>query len=506
VLKNSVNNLTKLTDFFMWSLKAQRRISANTQAAYAQDLSVFVEFYKNWRADEMVEISNEILEKFFDFLRQKGASDSTIARRMATIAQFLEFCLDEKLARMAEFTKPSQGSSGPSKMAEFTKPSQGSSGPSKMAEFTKPSGSPDQAAIASQESPNTAKMAGNIGMICVENCDKNRHVGNKNACENFGKKYVFDKPKFRLNPLFSPFFELSDLEKMRGILDENSPSDLRLRAIIEVLYSTGLRISELLALKKSDLSAIFGHQALVVRGKGGHERVVFFSEISLEFLKKYVDMFFDSVAKSEGQTIKNGQNGGFYENKPLKKHKTCQVDKENSYLFFSTFGLKTSNLKNPQKNFQQNRGENPVENPQKNPQKISDEISEEKSSKILKSAKNVNKNKPLTRQRVFQLLKNLAIRAELDPDTVFAHAFRHRLLTDLVLNGADLVSVQKIAGHQQIQTTARYTHVEDELFDHLSKFHPLSKNKNQENLSKTENFANRSNCISGKIDSSEKKD
>jgi integrase/recombinase XerD len=83
-------------------------------------------------------------------------------------------------------------------------------------------------------------------------------------------------------------------------------------------------------------------------------------------------------------------------------------------------------------------------------------------------------SKPLTRQRIFQLIKNTAKRAGVDCDIVSPHSFRHRMLTDLVEGNADLVSVQKIAGHKQINTTARYIHLDDRVYLDIIEKHPLT--------------------------------
>jgi len=84
-----------------------------------------------------------------------------------------------------------------------------------------------------------------------------------------------------------------------------------------------------------------------------------------------------------------------------------------------------------------------------------------------------SRNKHISRQRVFQILKNLAKEAGVDIESVFPHSFRHRLLTDLVKKGADLISVQRIAGHKSIKTTEIYTHMEDYLYDKVKKYHIL---------------------------------
>ncbi len=82
----------------------------------------------------------------------------------------------------------------------------------------------------------------------------------------------------------------------------------------------------------------------------------------------------------------------------------------------------------------------------------------------------------LTRQRLFQLLKGLALKAGLDPAKVSPHVLRHAFATHLVEGGADLRSVQTLLGHADIATTEIYTHVaKDHLKKVMAKAHPLAK-------------------------------
>ena len=82
----------------------------------------------------------------------------------------------------------------------------------------------------------------------------------------------------------------------------------------------------------------------------------------------------------------------------------------------------------------------------------------------------------LTRRRLHQLLKALALKAGIDPAKLSPHVLRHAFATHLVEGGADLRSVQTLLGHADIATTQIYTHVAK---DHLSKVmrsaHPLGK-------------------------------
>jgi integrase/recombinase XerD len=82
----------------------------------------------------------------------------------------------------------------------------------------------------------------------------------------------------------------------------------------------------------------------------------------------------------------------------------------------------------------------------------------------------------LTRQRVNQLIKELALLAGLDPTKISAHVLRHAFATHLLEGGADLLSVQKLLGHADVGTTQIYTHVlSDHLKDFVEAHHPLSK-------------------------------
>jgi len=88
----------------------------------------------------------------------------------------------------------------------------------------------------------------------------------------------------------------------------------------------------------------------------------------------------------------------------------------------------------------------------------------------------------LTRRRLHQLLKAVALKAGIDPNRVSPHVLRHAFATHLVEGGADLRSVQTLLGHADIATTQIYTHVAR---DHLSRMmrsaHPLARAKSSKN-------------------------
>lgn len=174
---------------------------------------------------------------------------------------------------------------------------------------------------------------------------------------------------------------------------DGTPEGLRLRALVELLYATGMRVTELVTLPLNALSRDM--PVLIVRGKGSKERMVPLSEPSREAIEAY-----------------RGVRGGFLKGRAGPK-----------FLFPSD-----------------------------------------------------SEEGHLTRQRVGQLLKALALNAGLDPAKLSPHVLRHAFATHLVSNGADLRAVQMMLGHADIATTQIYTHVLNERLRQLvEQAHPLAR-------------------------------
>ena len=81
----------------------------------------------------------------------------------------------------------------------------------------------------------------------------------------------------------------------------------------------------------------------------------------------------------------------------------------------------------------------------------------------------------VSRVRLFQMLRELAARAGVDPAGVSPHVLRHAFATHLLEGGADLRALQMMLGHADIATTEIYTHVDSRrLVELVNRRHPLA--------------------------------
>ena len=77
------------------------------------------------------------------------------------------------------------------------------------------------------------------------------------------------------------------VDKLFSLVDTKTPLGIRNRAIYELIYSAGLRISEAVSLNTSDI--VFSEKIAKVCGKGSKERLVVFGEEAAKWLKSYLD-------------------------------------------------------------------------------------------------------------------------------------------------------------------------------------------------------------------------
>ena len=82
------------------------------------------------------------------------------------------------------------------------------------------------------------------------------------------------------------YINYNDLEVLFSIPDKNDVLGLRNALILELLYSTGIRVSELVNIKLSDID--FSNNRILILGKGNKERYVLYGKVCSELLKDYL--------------------------------------------------------------------------------------------------------------------------------------------------------------------------------------------------------------------------
>lgn len=185
-----------------------------------------------------------------------------------------------------------------------------------------------------------------------------------------------DLPKTESRSL--KFLEKEQVDRLVISVDTSKEEGKRDRSILELLFSTGLRVSELVKLNHDQIN--IERREFGVIGKGGRARVVFISDRAAQWLKIYLE----------------ARKDGF---KPL-------------FIRYSG------------KVIEDNNGE----------------------------------KMRLTSRSVERIVKKYVRKARLPVDAT-VHTLRHSFATDLLINGADLRSVQEMLGHKNISTTQIYTHI-----------------------------------------------
>ena len=202
-----------------------------------------------------------------------------------------------------------------------------------------------------------------------------------------------------------------------GITDPGRPRGERLRAarlacLLELLYATGLRVSELVALPRSAAAA---KEALIVRGKGGKERLVPLNAAAKAAIMTYLALLGAPKAQDGEPDRKDKHDKAAITPRPSAAkpaHHLFPADSESGHL---------------------------------------------------------------PRQVFARELKELAAVAGIEARRVSPHVLRHAFASHLLQNGADLRVVQELLGHSDIGTTQIYTHLLDERVASMVRdLHPLS--------------------------------
>lgn len=189
--------------------------------------------------------------------------------------------------------------------------------------------------------------------------------------------------------------ENKDLEALLEAPDVSTKDGLRDRAILETLFSTGLRVSELASLNRDSIN--FERKEFPIIGKGNKERIVFLSDSAVETIQTYLDSRKDSY-------------------KPL----------------FIRF---------------QGR-QDPMD-----------------------EGENMRLTTRSIERIVEKYVKQVGLSVKATP-----HTLRHSFATDLLVNGADIRSVQEMLGHANISTTQIYTHITNKQLREVHKaFHGKQK-------------------------------
>lgn len=184
------------------------------------------------------------------------------------------------------------------------------------------------------------------------------------------------------------FLHYDEIEALLEQIDLTTETGLRDRAIIELLFSGGLRISELVSLNRDSIN--LDRREFMVRGKGRKDRPIFISEAAADRVRDYLDARNDSLAP----------------------------------LFLNN-------------------------------------------SRHLQAVDTSGNYRRLTARSIERIVQKYAKLAGITKH-VSPHTLRHSFATDLLMNGADIRSVQTMLGHADISTTQIYTHVTD---PHLREIH-----------------------------------
>lgn len=87
-------------------------------------------------------------------------------------------------------------------------------------------------------------------------------------------------------PALPKYLDLDEVDRLLAQPDTSTPRGVRDKALIELLYATGLRVTELLSLKAADINLAAGYLTCI--GKGDKERIVPLGESAADWVRRYI--------------------------------------------------------------------------------------------------------------------------------------------------------------------------------------------------------------------------
>ena len=217
---------------------------------------------------------------------------------------------------------------------------------------------------------------------------------------------------------------LEEIETLIRSFDLTTPEGVRNRAIIEMLYGCGLRVSELVNLRVSDL--FFKESYIRVMGKGSKQRLVPIGECAIDAVNAYMEKRWETLAATSAT---KGTRGKHASHKHPVKGGSAGID-NNTPDGITADGVTHLSGK---------------------------ELAQYKRESDGTLFLNRRGGK-LSRVMIFTMIKE-QIKVAGITKNISPHTFRHSFATHLVENGADLRVVQQMLGHESILTTEIYTHI-----------------------------------------------
>ena len=139
-----------------------------------------------------------------------------------------------------------------------------------------------------------AKYLGNLGDRQLASSTLDRKMDSMRTFYKFlvAERYINDNPTLMIEPLRSwsklpTVLSIAEMESLINKPDISKPLGLRDKALLEIMYACGLRVSELVNLRITDLNPEIGY--LRCLGKGNKERVVPVGSMALEAVKNYLN-------------------------------------------------------------------------------------------------------------------------------------------------------------------------------------------------------------------------